>query len=129
MKIVLPVQVDSDGDTLDFPAMISQLFEFLITLAGSSRFQPMLTQGLPQLIHLSLGMADSLPPFPCLACKEDCLLPLASCISSSRSYLSYLSPPPLPPPPHTHLRHTHIPLSALQIVWVDAIKIVCVQFK
>ena len=61
---ICSVQADSDGDTLDFPAMISQLFELLITLAGSNRIQPVLSQYVPWLVDLSLG-APCTPPGLC----------------------------------------------------------------
>ena len=88
------VQADSDGDTLDFPAMISQLFEFLITLAGSSRFQPGLSQFAPWLIDLSLGA--HLPPSLPVWCMS--LSSSTHCTSRLQCTLGPCNPPHNRPP-------------------------------
>lgn len=48
-------QVDSDGDAVDLEALAAQLFEFFVTIAGSTRLSPLLAPILPELIRLSLG--------------------------------------------------------------------------
>ncbi len=72
-------QVDSDGDTVAFEVLISQLFEFLLTLVGSARLLPLLRPMLPELMYLTLGApalallacpAPSLAPSPCMPYLE-----------------------------------------------------------
>ena len=48
-------QVDSDGYTLEFEVLISQLFEFLLTLVGNTRFLPLLQPVLAELTYHSIG--------------------------------------------------------------------------
>ena len=48
-------QVDEEGAELGFEALVVQLFEFLLTLAGSSRFRPLITPCLDQMVYLVLG--------------------------------------------------------------------------
>lgn len=47
--------VDERGDALGFDALVVQLFEFMLTLAGSSRYRPLIAPCLDQLVYLSLG--------------------------------------------------------------------------
>ena len=50
------VQIDSDGDTVAFDVLISQLFEFLLTLIGNARFLPLLQHVLPDLMYITIGV-------------------------------------------------------------------------
>ncbi len=54
------MQVDSDGDAVDLEALAAQLFEFFVTIAGSTRLSPLLAPILPELIRLSLGMRHAM---------------------------------------------------------------------
>ncbi len=49
------VQVDEDADDLSFPAMVSQLFEFVLCIVSNSTFLPLLQPVLPELIYLTIG--------------------------------------------------------------------------
>ena len=53
------MQVDEDADNLSFPAMISQLFEFVLCIVSNSLFLPLLQPVLPELAYLTIG---ALPP-------------------------------------------------------------------
>ena len=53
------VQVDEDADNLSFPAMISQLFEFVLCIVSNSLLLPLLQPVLPELAYLTIG---ALPP-------------------------------------------------------------------
>lgn len=48
-------QVDEEGGEVGFEALVVQLFEFLLTLAGSNRFRPNITPCLDQMVYLTLG--------------------------------------------------------------------------
>ena len=48
-------QVDSDGDAVALEVLISQLFEFLLTLVGSPRLLPLLRPMLPDLMYRPPG--------------------------------------------------------------------------
>lgn len=49
------LQRDSDGETVDLEGLLSQLFEFLLTIAGSRRMAPALNRMIPALVRLLLG--------------------------------------------------------------------------
>ncbi len=55
------LQVDSDGGAADLLVLVSQLFDFLIALAGNPRFEQTLLESVPQLIHQTLGDLFPLP--------------------------------------------------------------------
>jgi hypothetical protein len=57
-------QADSDGDVVEFEVLISQMFEFILTVVGNSRFLPLLQPVLPELAYMTLG-----DTFPYIACK------------------------------------------------------------
>ena len=48
-------EVDERGDSLGFEPLVVQLFEFMLTLAGSSRYRALLAAPLTQILYLSLG--------------------------------------------------------------------------
>ena len=58
------MQVDEDADDLSFPAMISQLFEFILCIVSNSVFLPLLQPVLPELAYLTIGALPPPPP-PC----------------------------------------------------------------
>ena len=65
--------VDERGDALSFDALVVQLFEFMLTLAGSSRYRPLVTPALDQLLYLSLGARTFIPsilPHRTASCKS-----------------------------------------------------------
>ena len=49
------MQVDEDADDLSFPAMVSQLFEFVLCIVSNSTFLPLLQPVLPELAYLTMG--------------------------------------------------------------------------
>ncbi|KAK9839772.1 hypothetical protein WJX81_000471 [Elliptochloris bilobata] len=49
---------DSDGETTDVEGLVSQMFEFLLTIAGSKRMSPALERVVPELMRLSLGYME-----------------------------------------------------------------------
>ena len=54
------MQEDSEGNTTSFEAVIAQLFEALLAVADSSRFQNLLKPALPELIHTTIGQLLSM---------------------------------------------------------------------
>ena len=54
------VQVDEDADDLSFPAMVSQLFEFVLCILSNSTFLPLLQPVFPELVYLTIG--DTMHP-------------------------------------------------------------------
>ncbi|BDA48104.1 Importin-9 [Coccomyxa sp. Obi] len=46
---------DSDGDVVEFSVLVSQMYEFILTLVGNSKFLPLLQPVLPELAYLTLG--------------------------------------------------------------------------
>ncbi len=64
MTAAFVVQVDEDADDLSFPAMISQLFEFVLCIVSNSTFLPLLQPVLPELAYLTIGA----PPC-CVGCS------------------------------------------------------------
>ena len=48
--------MDEKGEVLGFDALVVQLFEFMLSLAGSSRYRPLITPCLDQMMYLSLGV-------------------------------------------------------------------------
>ena len=59
------VQVDEEADDLSFPAMISQLFEFVLCIVSNGVLLPLLQAVLPELAYLTIGALPPPPP-PCL---------------------------------------------------------------
>lgn len=55
------MQVDEDGDSLDFESLLSQLLEVIITLVGNQRFRHLLQPIVPQLIYTTIGMPQHHP--------------------------------------------------------------------
>ncbi|KAL4434017.1 hypothetical protein ABPG75_000458 [Micractinium tetrahymenae] len=47
--------VDSEGDSVDFDGLISQLLELVLALVGNQRYQAMMRASMQQLLHLTLG--------------------------------------------------------------------------
>ena len=58
-------QVDEDADDLSFPAMVAQLFEFVLCIVGNSSFLPLLQPVLPELAYLTIGMPHHARLSPC----------------------------------------------------------------
>lgn len=69
--LLLLWQVDEDADDLSFPAMVSQLLEFVLCIVGNEKFLPLLQPVLPELAYLIIGglpaMAIALYTVRCLA--------------------------------------------------------------
>lgn len=79
------LQRDSDGDTVDLEGLLSQAFEFLLTIAGSRRMAPTLERMLPELVRLSLGapLLHHLVPLsssPMHACSKSSAWPGRLCL-------------------------------------------------
>ncbi len=53
--LLLLWQVDEDADDLSFPAMISQLLEFVLCIVSNENFLPLLQPVLPELAYLTIG--------------------------------------------------------------------------
>ena len=61
-------QADSDGDVVEFEVLISQMFEFILTLVGNSKFLPLLEPVLPELAYMTIGAALSPPNSHAILC-------------------------------------------------------------
>jgi hypothetical protein len=48
-------ELDSDGENLDFEALISQLFELLLTLVGNNRYKGLVAGSVGQLMYTALA--------------------------------------------------------------------------
>jgi hypothetical protein len=48
-------ELDSDGENLDFEALISQLFELLLTLVGNNRYKGLVAGSVGQLMYTVLA--------------------------------------------------------------------------
>ena len=64
-------QMDEDADDLSFPAMVSQLLEFVLCIVGNEKLLPLLQPVLPELTYLTIGglrdMASALHTVRCRA--------------------------------------------------------------
>ena len=58
-------EVDEEGEALGFDALVVQLFEFMLSLAGSGRYRPLITPCLDQMLYLSLGTIHAIGAFRC----------------------------------------------------------------
>ena len=54
------MQEDSEGNTTSFESVIAQLFEALLAIADSNRFQQLMRPALPELIHTTIGQLLSM---------------------------------------------------------------------
>ena len=69
------MQADSDGDVVEFSVLVSQMFEFILTVVGNSKFLPLLQPVLPELAYLTLGAATPIPPSHICVMRLATLLP------------------------------------------------------
>lgn len=53
------LQADSEGDTINLSSLVAQLFEFLLTMAASKRFQSLLGSNLRELVYVSIGQCNN----------------------------------------------------------------------
>ena len=53
-----PPPFHTDGGTVDFEALVSQLMEFVLAVAGSARYEGAVRAGMTDLLHLALGYAQ-----------------------------------------------------------------------
>ena len=58
-------QVDEDADDLSFPAMVSQLLEFVLCIVGNEHFMPLLQPVLPELAYLTIGVLPDTRQWHC----------------------------------------------------------------
>lgn len=49
------MQVDEEGNSLDFESLLSQLLEVIITIVSNKRFCSLLEPVVPQLVYVTIG--------------------------------------------------------------------------
>lgn len=74
------MQADSDGDVVEFSVLVSQMFEFILTLVGNSKFLPLLQPVFPELAYLTLGTVTPSPPSHVYVARLVILLVSGSCL-------------------------------------------------